>query len=246
MIDIKNLQIKYGDEVALKSVDLEVEKNKTCAIIGPSGCGKTTLIYAIAGLIKADKGIIKIDEKKLIDIRENTGVILQNYGLLPWKNVFENVALGLKIRNNEERIIRNKTKKILKELNIYNCKEKYPSELSGGQKQRVAIGRSLALKVDLLLLDEPSSSLDALSKEKLQDLILKIYKKNPLTFVIVTHNIEEAVFLGQKIVIMGRGKIKHVIDNPYFGDTNLRNKLEFYKVCMEVRKWMDVGVGNEI
>ena len=244
MIEIENLKINYENETALKSIDLAIEKNASCAVIGPSGCGKTTLIYALAGLIKPDSGLVEISGEKLTEIREDTGVILQDYGLLPWKSVAENVALGLKIRNRKNNIIKQRTKEILKELKIYEYREKYPTELSGGQKQRVAIGRSLALKVDLLLLDEPSSSLDALSKEKLQDLILRIYKDRSLTFVLVTHNIEEAVFLGQKIIIMNDGKIQHRLDNPYFGEVNLRNKMEFYKKCLEVRNLMDAGVSQ--
>ncbi|HRU42690.1 MAG TPA: ATP-binding cassette domain-containing protein, partial [Candidatus Diapherotrites archaeon] len=130
---------------------------------------------------------------------------------------------------------------ILAVLGIGHLSCKYPAELSGGEKQRVAIGRTLAMKPDLLLMDEPSSALDAITKEHIQDLILKLYKSAPLAMVIVTHSIEEAVFLGQKIIVMGKAKIKHVLENPYFGDEELRSRMEYYKICLEVREWMDRG-----
>ncbi|MFA5522932.1 MAG: ATP-binding cassette domain-containing protein [Tissierellales bacterium] len=238
MIEIKDLHISYEKEVALDKVNLHIEKNTTCAIIGPSGCGKTTLLYTIAGLKKPNKGAIYIDGKELNNVRKNTGVILQDYGLLPWKTVWNNVSFALLARNvgRDNTIIR--TESILKDLGIYEYKDKYPSELSGGQKQRVAIARSLALEPDLLLMDEPSSALDAMTKEHIQNIILNIYKQKPTTLAIVTHSIEEAAFLGQKIVIMGKANIINSMDNPYFGKDKLRENIDFYRFCLEVRKWI--------
>ena len=243
MIKVNNLSVSYTDEekklFALQNINLTIEKNSTCAVIGPSGCGKTTLIYALAGLLEKDNGSIEIFGKKQNGIRKQTGLILQNYGLLPWKTVQQNIALGLKVRDENPKIIKEKVNAILNKLDIKGLEEKYPSQLSGGQKQRVAIGRSLALSSDLLLMDEPSSSLDEISREKLQNLILKLHKENPLTLVIVTHNIAEAVFLGQKIVVMKDSGIKDILDNPYFGDESLRYKMDFYKICLEVRKSLE-------
>jgi len=243
VIKVNNLSVSYTDEekklFALQNINLTIEKNSTCAVIGPSGCGKTTLIYALAGLLEKDNGSIEIFGKKQNGIRKQTGLILQNYGLLPWKTVQQNIALGLKVRDENPKIIKEKVNAILNKLDIKGLEEKYPSQLSGGQKQRVAIGRSLALSSDLLLMDEPSSSLDEISREKLQNLILKLHKENPLTLVIVTHNIAEAVFLGQKIVVMKDSGIKDILDNPYFGDESLRYKMDFYKICLEVRKSLE-------
>jgi len=238
MIEIKDLHVSYGDEVALDNVNLSIEKNTTCAVIGPSGCGKTTLLYSIAGLIKPNRGTIFINGKELINIRKNTGVILQNYGLLPWKTVWNNVLFALLARNVSKNIAISRAENILKDLGIYEYKDKYPSELSGGQRQRVAIARTLALEPDLLLMDEPSSALDAITKEHMQNIILNIYKQRPTTLVIVTHSIEEAAFLGQKIVIMGKANIVHTMDNPYFGKDKLRENIDFYRFCLEVRKWI--------
>ncbi len=239
MIEINNLQVSYGRDKALEDINLQIGRNTTCAIIGPSGCGKTTLLYAMAGLTAPDGGSIRINEEELSGIRRNTGIILQDYGLFPWKNVWNNVALGLTVRGELKESIKKEVDDILRMLGLSSLSSKYPTELSGGEKQRVAIGRTLALKPDLLLMDEPSAALDAITKEHLQNLILRLYKSNPLTMVIVTHSIEEAVFLGQKIIVMGKAKIKKVLDNPYFGDEELRSRMEYYSVCLEVRKWMD-------
>jgi NitT/TauT family transport system ATP-binding protein len=238
MIRIDGLQMRYVNEIAVDNLSLQLDRNTTCAIIGPSGCGKTTLLYALAGLLKPYSGSILINGEEIKAVRRSTGVILQDYGLLPWKTVLENVSFTLKERKLSKEEVNSRTSYILKDLGIYEYKDKYPAELSGGQKQRVAIARTLALEPDLLLMDEASSALDAMTKEHIQNIILEIYKKRPTTLVLVTHNIEEAVYLGQKIVVMDNGKIKHIMDNPYFGVENLRDKLEFYKVCMEVRKWL--------
>jgi len=241
MIDIRDMEVSYGSETALEGINLHIDRNSTCAIIGPSGCGKTTLLYAMAGLLTPKAGSISIDGKILKGIRRETGIILQHYGLLPWKTVWNNVALGLQVRGEKKPEIEREVGRILDELGISHLRNKYPAELSGGQKQRVAIARTLAIKADLLLMDEPSSALDAITREHIQNLILKIYKSNPITMVLVTHSIEEAVFLGQKIVVMGKARINHVLDNPYFGDEELRSRMEYYRICLEVRKWMDKG-----
>jgi NitT/TauT family transport system ATP-binding protein len=241
MIKVNNLSFNYGKEEALKDINLNIVKNSTCAIIGPSGCGKTTLLYILAGLLSDFQGTVKIDETNLTGIRKQTGLILQNGGLLPWKSMWDNIALGLKIRGIDKNKIEEKASSILKELNIFEHKDKFPSQLSGGQKQRAAIGRTLSLDPDLLLLDEASSALDAINREKLQDLILNMYKKRKMTLVMVTHSIEEAVFLGQKIVVIDKGSIRHIIENPYFGDENIRFSSEYYDICLQVRKWLNEG-----
>jgi len=245
MIDVKNLAVHYDSERALDDVSFAIEKNTTCAIIGPSGCGKTTLLYCLAGLLAPKAGNVSVNGQPIEGIRKETAVILQDYGLFPWKTVWKNVSLGLQVRGIDKKQMKQLVEDILRELGIEQYKHKYPMELSGGQKQRVAIARALALKPDLLLMDEPSSALDAITKEHLQNLILKLYKAHPMTIMLVTHSIEEAVFLGQRIIIMDKGKIRAILDNPYFGDEDLRNKQDFYDVCLKVRQSMNSGEQNE-
>lgn len=236
MINVRDLGVNYGSEIALKHIDMDIPKNKTCAIIGPSGCGKTTLLYTIAGLLIPTSGEILIHGDQVKAPRRETGVILQNGGLLPWKTAWDNVSLGLKVRKLDRTTINYSVTTILEELGILEHKNKYPNQLSGGQKQRVAIARALVLEPDLLLMDEASSALDAINREMIQNLLLKLYKKKPITMVLVTHSIEEAVFLGQTIVIMKQAKIKNCIHNPYFGDEDIRSKPDYYNICHEVRE----------
>ncbi len=239
MINLNNLSVSYGSETAIDKINLEISRDTTVAIIGPSGCGKTTLLYAVAGLIEPSTGSVLIDGEEILTVRKNTGVILQNSGLLPWKTGWENVALGLKARRLSKGVIQEKVNEIISELGLTDHQFKYPSQLSGGQKQRFAIARTLVLEPDVLLLDEASSSLDAINRENIQNLILKLYKKQLSTLIMVTHSIEEAVFLGQTIVVMKRAGIRKVIQNPYFGDDDIRSKPEYYHICHEVRTWLE-------
>ena len=236
MIEVSSVKVSYGKEEALEDFSICIDRNTTCAIIGESGCGKTTLLYILAGIIRPDSGKITILGQELQGIRKGTSLILQDYGLLPWKNVWDNIAFTLKARGIRKNDINTKVTSILEKLGIEEYAKRFPGELSGGQRQRVAIGRALVLEPDLLLMDEASSALDVMTSERLQNLIMKIYKEQRITLVMVTHDIEEAVFLGQKIVVMDKGKIKHIIDNEYFGDDNLRNSPKFYEICNQVRK----------
>ncbi len=239
MIEVNQIDVHYQQEKVLNQVSLTLEKHCTYAVIGASGCGKTTLLYTLAGLKQPTSGTITIDGQPLTGIRQSTGLILQDYGLLPWKTVWDNIAFPLKTRGFGKHEIVQKVGAFLKSLGMKNYSNKLPGELSGGQKQRVAIGRTLALEPDLLLMDEASSALDAMTKEHIQNLILSIYKQRLLTLVMVTHNIEEAVFLGQKIIVMQNGNIRHIMDNPQFGLENSRSSLAFYRTCLELRAWLE-------
>ena len=227
MIKIKNLTVKYKDEIAIEDLNLSIEKGKSYAIIGKSGCGKTTLLYAMAGIISNYEGILEIEG--------DTSLILQNLGLFNWFTVYKNILLGLnksKLTKEEKNSLVNE---IIDELDLNEVKNKYPKELSGGQKQRVAIARTIISNPEILLLDEATSALDSINKEKIQELLLDIKNKKNITMILVTHNIEEAVFLGEEIFVMKDGKIDSIISNKYFGDKNIRMKKEYIEICNEVR-----------
>jgi NitT/TauT family transport system ATP-binding protein len=236
MIRCTDVSVAYGDTIAVEGLNLNIKKNTIYGIIGKSGCGKTSLLYALAGLIVISGGTIEIEGEKVRSTRKDTGLILQNHGLFPWKNVWENASLGLKIRKEEKETMTENVESLLKKLGIYQYKDRYIHEISGGQKQRVSIVRSLATKPDLLLMDEPTASLDAISKEDFQSLILDIYKSYDLTVVFVTHDIEEAVYLGEKIVVMEDGGIKEIVDNTLFNKSISRSDINFYKMCLKVRE----------
>lgn len=227
MIKISDLTVKYKNEKAIDSLSLSIEKGKTYAIIGKSGCGKTTLLYTIAGLISNYEGKLEIEGE--------TSLILQNLGLFNWFTVYKNIELGLNkykfTKKEKEKLVND----VLKELDLVALKDKYPKELSGGQKQRVAIARTIISNPETLLLDEATSALDSINKEKIQDLLLDIKDKRNNTMILVTHSIEEAVFLGEYIVVMKDGKIHSIINNRYFGDKNIRKKQEYIEICNEVR-----------
>ena len=227
IIKIKDLSVKYKEEIAIDKLNLSIEKGKSYAIIGKSGCGKTTLLYTMAGLISNYEGKLEIEGE--------TSLILQNLGLFNWFTVYKNIRLGLNKSNlsieEKEKLVN----RIINELGLADIKHKYPKELSGGQKQRVAIGRTIINNPEILLLDEATSALDSINKEMIQELLIEIKIEKNITMILVTHNIEEAVFLGEEIIVMKDGRIDSIIPNKYFGDKDIRTKNEYIEICNKVR-----------
>jgi NitT/TauT family transport system ATP-binding protein len=247
MIRVNGLEVTYVNKntrvQALSGVSFTLEKGRTCAIIGPSGCGKSTLLYVLAGLVKHTGGEAAISGEPVRPKRRETALILQDYGLLPWKTALQNTFLGLEIRGVSRKECLAAAEESMRELGIWEVRDHYPAQLSGGQRQRVAIARSLTLKPDLFLMDEPFSSLDALTRENLQDSLLEFWREKKSTLVLVTHNIEEAVFLGQKILIFSArpGRILHIVENWEMGDRYYRKKPLFYDRCSRVREIIERG-----
>ncbi|MDL2280497.1 ABC transporter ATP-binding protein [Selenomonadales bacterium OttesenSCG-928-I06] len=244
MIEIKDLSVTYHSNKefykVFTDINLTIPTGSTCALIGPSGSGKSTILKALAGIITDFEGSIAINDVPLSPTMQTIGFIPQNYGLLPWKNVYENICLGVKIKNKKVKIDKNAVKSIMHNLGIAGLEHRYPNELSGGQQQRVSLARSFLLKPDLLLMDEPFSALDAITREEIQDAFLILWKRySPLT-VLVTHYVEEAVYLGQKIVILSTNprRISKVIDNPIFGVKNIRKQKEFFELCSTIRNFI--------
>jgi len=232
MIRAESISMIYKDgTIALEGVSFSIAKGESCSVIGPSGCGKTTLLFILSGLLKPTEGEILINSK-------NIALILQDYGLFPWKTVYENVSLGLEVRGVKKEEQRKIVLPLLEKLGLKGFENHYPRQLSGGMQQRVAFARALALSPEILLMDEPFSSLDALTREKLQNFLLKLWINNKVTMVLVTHSIEEAVFLGRKIVVLSQrpGRVLKIIDNPEMGSLDYRNREEFFEKCREVRK----------
>jgi taurine transport system ATP-binding protein len=239
-LSIASLQVSYFHDnqitPALRDLSLSLSFESTGVIIGPSGCGKSTLLGVLAGLNKDYQGTVCINGKAPGECDE-TALILQEYGLLPWKTIWDNVKLGLELRgfSKQETVLR--TEKILNKLGLLHLRKRYPAQLSGGQRQRVAIARSLVLEPELLLMDEPFSSLDALTREEMQDFLIKLWQETKLTILLITHNIEEAVFLGQKIFVMSEcpGTITKEYANPLAGDYSARGKMEFLELANSLR-----------
>lgn len=242
MIQIKNLNVNYeavGERyAALKNINLELAVGETCAVIGPSGCGKSTLLKVLAGIINKYDGAVEINGQPITPSQQRIGFIPQNYGLLPWKNVWENICLGIKIKNKNRDDDLEGLDFLIQQLGLAGLENRYPGELSGGQQQRVALARSFLLKPDLLLMDEPFSALDAMTREEIQNVFLHAWRKSSVSTILVTHHVEEALYLGQKIVILSGipGSISKIIDNPLFGVEDIRNHRDFFQLSLELRK----------
>lgn len=253
MIEFEALEFGYRREAPIfAGFDWEVKKGEAWAVLGPSGCGKSTLLSLLAGLLKPGAGQVRVEGQPLVRPRPQTGLIIQDYGLLPWATVRENAALGLRVRRfygpdgvhsprgapllgeNEQR---EAVDAWLERLGLLDVAEQYPARISGGQRQRTAIARTLALGPDLLLMDEPFSSLDAPTRAGLQRLMLELWQEAHLTLVTVTHAIEEAALLGQRILVLGRPPTRRalVIDNPGLNEAGYQDSEAFRALCRELR-----------
>lgn len=203
-----------GTSVALNGINLEIKNGEFFAIVGPSGCGKSTFLEIAAGLIKPTSGNIYIDEVPVMGPAPDRGIVFQGYALFPWRTVKENVAYGLEEKGIKKHEIDKITDKYISLVDLSGFENHYPHELSGGMKQRVAIARALAYDPDILLMDEPFAALDAQTREILQGELQRIWNETKKTVLFVTHNIEEAVFLADRIGVMSArpGIIKKIID----------------------------------
>lgn len=198
----------------LKGFDLQVREGEFLSILGPSGCGKSTFLNILAGLANKTGGTLEVDGKPLKGINRNQGVVFQGYALLPWRTVLDNVAVGLEIRGVGKAERLEKARQYIDLVGLSGFASRYPHELSGGMRQRVAIARSLVYEPDVLLMDEPFAALDAQTRESLQDELLRIWDLHKKTIVFITHSLDEAIFLSDRVAVMTPrpGRIKEIID----------------------------------
>lgn len=237
MIRIENLSVcyktEYGTNQALQNINLVIDGNAPCAIIGPSGCGKSTLLKAVAGLVSYS-GRITLNEKPIDNRKLSIGFVPQNYGLFPWKNVQENIFIGAQIKDKPLDM----AEELLELLGLKGLEMRYPSELSGGQQQRVSLARAFLLQPDLLLMDEPFSALDIISREEMQELFILVWNKYKIPVLFVTHFVEEAVYLAQQIVVFSGnpGVIKKDFTNSLFAKKEMRSSHEFFMRTTELRE----------
>lgn len=235
----KTYSTDKGPIHALDRTDLALSAGRTMALVGPSGCGKSTILLLLSGLEKPTTGSVEFKGAQLMRPHREIALVLQDYGLFPWKTVGKNVELGLSIRGGD--VDRTAMHELLSELNIADKSDVYPQQLSGGQKQRVALARALVLNPSLLLLDEPFAAVDTLTRERLQDLVAEAWRRRGFGAVLVTHNIQEAVRLGQMIMVMGKipGTVLGVIDNPRACTADYRGSDEFYELSGMVRRHLE-------
>ena len=245
MIEVVGLHLAYDlgrgrQVVAIEELSFHVHSGESLAVIGPSGCGKSSLLYVIAGLIPPTAGAVYLDGEEVRGPRRGVALVLQDLGLLPWKTVWKNVTLGLEVDGSLDEGRRAKVRQVLDELGLLELRDRYPAQLSGGQQQRVALARALALEPQVLLMDEPLGSLDALTKEIIQNTILQLWRERAerLSLILVTHDIEEAVFLGQRVLVLTPrpARLKAEILNPGMGTVEYRASPEFYEQVRRLRQ----------
>ncbi|MCO5970487.1 MULTISPECIES: ABC transporter ATP-binding protein [Actinoallomurus] len=205
MLQIEKLGHYYADHTALEDVNLEVAEGELVSIVGPSGCGKSTLLRCIAGLIRPSQGRITLNGREITDVPDNLAVVFQDYSrsLLPWLTVRDNVALPLRRRGRSKSERQAAALGALQAVGLADAAHKYPWQLSGGMQQRVSIARALAYQPALLLMDEPFGSVDAQTREDLEDLVLRV-RKDGMTILLVTHDIDESVYVGDRVIVLDR------------------------------------------
>ncbi|HBZ0707693.1 taurine ABC transporter ATP-binding subunit [Klebsiella pneumoniae] len=205
MLQISHLSADYGGKPALADINLTLESGELLVVLGPSGCGKTTLLNLIAGFVPYQHGSITLEGQRVTGPGAERGVVFQNEGLLPWRNVQDNVALGLQLAGVDKAQRRQVAAQMLKKVGLEGAEKRFIWQLSGGQRQRVGIARALAANPQLLLLDEPFGALDAFTREQMQTLLLKLWHETGKQVLLITHDIEEAIFMATELVLLSPG-----------------------------------------
>jgi len=214
IVEVRGISKSYGNVEALRGIDLDFPRGKLTSLLGPSGCGKTTLLKIIAGLVEADAGTISVNGRTVSKPGPERAFVFQDFALLPWATVLRNVAFGLELRGKavaeREKIARH----YINEVGLAGFEDKYPHELSGGMRQRVGLARALSVDADVLLLDEPFSAVDEQNRRKFQEDLIRLRTTQNKTFIFVTHSIEEAVYISDRIVLLSPrpGRISQIIE----------------------------------
>ncbi len=242
MIEVRSLKIDYGSPGsavrAVDGVDFTLDRGRSLALIGPSGCGKTTILFSISGLLLPTEGTITISGTPVTGPRRDVALILQNAGLLPWKTVWQNANLSLLLSGDYPK---QDAGAVLDELGLSEVKDRYPAELSEGMKRRVGIARALSTAPSVMLMDEPLASLDTLTRERIQDLFLTLWRTHKFSLILVTHDIEEAAFLGQEILVLTErpARIKERVENPEMGGLDYRESAAYTQTVRKLREVLE-------
>ena len=247
----KEYQGRNGKTIALNGVNLDIKENEFICVVGPSGCGKSTLLNIIAGLLEPTSGTVTLDGKVIEGTGVERGVVFQQYALFPWRTVLKNVMFPLEMKKVPKDEAEAIARKYIKSVGLEGFEKSYPKELSGGMKQRVAIARAYAANPEVLLLDEPFGALDAQTRVQLQSELLETWEKEKKTCFFITHDVDEAVILAQRVIIMSArpGRIKKIVDidipyprtqatktDPRFLELKSEIWNQVYQEFLEVRK----------
>ncbi len=254
-VQVKGVRMVFdtrnGEMVALNGVDLDIHENEFICVVGPSGCGKSTLLSIIAGLTQPTSGTVLCNGKEVTGTGTDRGVVFQQYALFPWLTVKKNVKFALEMRGVKGQEADEEAMKYLEKVDLVKFADHYPKELSGGMKQRVAIARAYAANPEVLLMDEPFGALDAQTRTQLQTELLETWEKDRKTCFFITHDVDEAIILAQKVIIMSArpGRIKEMVDidipyprtqetkmSPRFMELKNHIWSQVYQEYLEVRK----------
>jgi ABC-type Fe3+/spermidine/putrescine transport system ATPase subunit len=234
-LEIQHINKSFGEEQIVKDLNFSLAPHKTLSILGKSGCGKTSMLKILGGLLKPDSGKIILNGNDISSLeaeKRNIVYLYQEDLLFPHLNVFENIAFGLRIKKQKEEHIQSKVAEMLELLELGNQGEKMPHQLSGGQRQRVSFGRAIIINPALLLLDEPFGSLDAGTRQRMQQLFKDIANKYKITSLFVTHDLKEAILMGDEIAFMQNGTLKVYQNKEEFiadPSTGVQNEIGFWK-----------------
>jgi len=214
MIQVSRLTRRYGPRTVLQDVSFDVAAGEIVSVVGPSGCGKTTLLRSIAGLAPPSEGTVCIGGREVTGPPEGVAMVFQHFGLFPWKTVFGNVAYGLTVAGVRRKDAEPRVRQLISLVGLDGFEKSYPYQLSGGMQQRAGLARALAIEPQVLIMDEPFASLDAQTRDLLQLELLRIWEQRPAAMVFVTHSIDEAVLMGDRIVILGGrpGQVRDIVD----------------------------------
>ncbi len=214
IVEVRDICKRYGDLEALRGINLDFERGKLTTLLGPSGCGKTTLLKIIAGLVPATSGQIRINGRVVTGPGPERAFVFQDFALMPWATVLRNVGFGLELKGVPQTERHRIARHYIGEVGLSGFEEKYPHELSGGMRQRVGIARAFSVNADVLLLDEPFSAVDEQNRRKFQEDLLRLVDKERKTFLFVTHSIEEAVYVSDRIVLLSPrpGRVSQIIE----------------------------------
>lgn len=235
LLTVQNLRLRFGAEEVLRGLNFGLRAQETLAVLGRSGCGKTSLLRTIAGLQQPDSGAILLEGKSIVEQSpQQRGIVYlyQEALLFPHLNVFENVAFGLRLRKQSDASVREQTNQLLENLDLAAHADKRPEQLSGGQKQRVAFGRALIINPRILLLDEPFGNLDVETRTTMQALFRRVADRYRITAIFVTHDLKEAVLLGDRLAYMENGQLE-LFENlaAFVADprTGMKQEIDFWK-----------------
>ncbi len=250
LIKLKNLtkifSSKKGDIVAVRDFSIDIKKGEIISLVGASGCGKTTVLNMVAGFLSPTSGEVLLEKKPIRRVEPRCGMIFQSYALFPWLTVRENVEFGPKVNGVPRKIRRQRAQEYINMVGLEGFEDSYPSELSGGMNQRVALCRVLANTPDILLCDEPFAALDAMTRQVMQQELLRIVNASGQTVLFITHSIDEALILSDQVVVMsarpGRVKANYLIDLPHPRKVEVQLTEQYLKLKRKIWKMVEEEV----